>query len=270
MANLLVTIPHSGERIPEKLTPWLLGLPEKILMEDVDRFVDQLYLPSILSLGIPFVKTEWHRYAVDLNRIPTDVDRSSVEGAPLPKGTHPRGYHWVETTYQDQLMPQPMTSETHKELTRLIYDPFHQAIGKIYQNFKATNGSDSPIFHLDAHSMPSLGTSMHRDPGQIRADIVISDCLGKSCSPRFRDLVLAAYAVAGFKVAYNWPYFGGRVTEQYGDPGHQKHHAIQVEIRRDLYMDESTKKLKAQWSEAQQKVYQAINYICLRLPTLIE
>lgn len=241
MISLIVTIPHSGEKVPENLTPWLIGLPEKILMEDVDRFVDQLYLPSLAALQIPFVKTQWHRYAVDLNRVPSDIDASSVQGAPLAPGTHPRGYHWVETTFRDKLITQPMTLEVHEALTHLIYDPFHQSIAEIYQQLKKTQGSSPRIFHLDVHSMPSLGTSMHRDPGQTRAEIVVSDCLGKSCSSQFRDLVLAAYAVAGFRVAYNWPYFGGRVTEQYGDPGHQNHHAIQVEIKRDLYMDEGTK-----------------------------
>ncbi len=36
---LLVTIPHSGEKIPPQ-TPWLKTLPEEILMCDVDRYVD--------------------------------------------------------------------------------------------------------------------------------------------------------------------------------------------------------------------------------------
>ena len=87
-----------------------------------------------------------------------------------------------------------------------------------------------------------MGTRMHRDPGERRADIVVSDCLGKSCDPHFRDLVIAAYTISGFKVGYNWPYMGGRVTEQYGHPS-KGQHAIQVELNRALYMDEKTKKL---------------------------
>ena len=63
VSNFLVTIPHSGEDIPD-LTPWLKSLSEEILMCDVDRFVDLLYQPSLEALQIPFVKTRWHRYAV--------------------------------------------------------------------------------------------------------------------------------------------------------------------------------------------------------------
>ena len=86
----MVTIPHSGEKIPPEAT-WLMGLPEEILMCDVDRFVDRLYVPALTALKIPFIKTDWHRYVVDLNRIPQDVDAASVEGASSAAGLHNRG-----------------------------------------------------------------------------------------------------------------------------------------------------------------------------------
>ncbi|MEK6774691.1 MAG: N-formylglutamate amidohydrolase [Bdellovibrionota bacterium] len=236
----LVTIPHSGEQIPDQ-TPWLKSLPEEILMCDVDRFVDRLYESSLLEMKIPFVKTRWHRYAVDLNRVPTDVDACTVQGNKTAAGTHNRGFHWQITTMNYPLMSQPVSENTHVELTQLIYQPFHDSIQKIYLEFKS-NGAKK-IFHLDAHSMPSVGTQMHRDPGQRRADIVVSDVLGKSASENYVDLVMSSYLRAGFKVAYNWPYLGGRVTEQYGNPS-IGHEVLQVELNRDLYMNEATKKLR--------------------------
>jgi N-formylglutamate amidohydrolase len=120
------------------------------------------------------------------------------------------------------------------------------------------------VYHLDAHSMPSVGTKQHRDPGERRADIVVSDSLGKSCSKKYRDLVIAAYVTAGFKVGYNWPYVGGRLTEQYGRPD-LGHHTIQVELNRDLYMDETTKQLKSSHVEVQKKIEKALGYILLEL-----
>jgi N-formylglutamate amidohydrolase len=108
---------------------------------------------------------------------------------------------------------------------------------------------------------------MHKDPGQLRADIVISDCLGKSCHKNFKDLVTHAYEKSGFKVAYNWPYVGGRVTETYGKPelGQQ---ALQVELNRGLYMDEKTKQLLPQYKEIQQKIYEALSVIKSELPKI--
>lgn len=259
-----VSIPHSGEKVPD-ITPWLKNLPEEILMSDVDRYVDILYKPALETLEIPHQLTEWHRYAVDLNRIPTDVDASSVAGAPKLEGTHYDGYHWVMTKNEVRLMPAPMTQQTHEELTQLIYEPFHAGVRNHYNFFKNKNYKN--VFHLDAHSMPSLGTRMHRDPGERRADIVISDCLGKSCSPKYRDLVIAAYAICGFKVGYNWPYMGGRVTEQYGNP-ELGQHCIQVELNRSIYMDETKKQLLPQYEEVQHKLTKALTYIKTELPKI--
>ncbi len=261
---LFISIPHSGEKIPPQ-TPWLNRLPEEVLMSDVDRFVDVLYKPSLDSLQIPYQKTEWHRYAVDLNRIPEDVDADSVEGAVKKSGSHTDGYHWVKTKNEVQLLPQPMSQKSHQELTQLIYEPFHVGIRNHYETFRKENVKS--IFHIDAHSMPSLGTKMHRDPGEFRADIVVSDCLGKSCDLRFRDLVIAAYATAGFKVGYNWPYMGGRVTEQYGQPA-KGQNAIQVELNRSLYMDEKTKQLLPKHQEVQTKILKALTYIKSELPKI--
>lgn len=260
---LFVTMPHSGEQVPEHLTPWLKSLPEVTLMRDVDRYVDFLYQPILEKLNIPYVKTEWHRYAVDLNRIPDDVDASSVSGVSTAAGTHARGYHWVMTTYKEPLMKQPMSLETHRKLTQLIYEPFHESVRNLYKKFH--DQGLKQVFHIDLHSMPSLGTSEHRDPGELRADIVISDSKGKSCHPAFKDLVIAAYATAGFKVGYNWPYYGGRLTEQYGEPMRGQH-TIQVELNRKLYMNEETKKKnESLLPETQAKLHKAIEYIQARL-----
>ena len=252
-----VSIPHSGEKVPEQCH-WLKALPETILMSDVDRYVDQLYAPALSSLKIPFIKTEWHRYAVDLNRIPSDIDQSSVASAKEAAGKFSRGFHWVKTFQNDVLMPGPMSHELHQQLKELIYDPFHQEVVRQYESYKK-NGFRT-VYHIDAHSMPSKGTAEHRDPGELRADIVISDCYGKSCHLKYRDLVVAAYVQAGFKVRLNWPYFGGRLTEQYGKPqlGQQ---VIQVELNRGLYMNEQTKRMNSDVSHIQEKIKSALNYI---------
>jgi N-formylglutamate amidohydrolase len=260
---LIVTIPHSGEKIPPQ-TPWLKELPEEVLMCDVDRYVDFLYEPALQQLKLPSVKTEWHRYAADLNRIPDDVDVTSVEGNANPAGMHNRGFHWVVTTYNQALMKKPLSLADHQALVNLIYEPFHQGIRDLYG--QVFGKGYKRVFHIDAHSMPSLGTAMHRDPGEKRADIVVSDSKGKSSDPRFKDLIIAAYVSAGFKVGYNWPYFGGRVTEQYGHPSKEQH-TVQVEMNRALYMDEVTKKLKPkEAAEVQEKVKIALKYIHQHLP----
>jgi N-formylglutamate amidohydrolase len=247
--SLLITIPHSGERVPTQAL-WLSGLPESLLMFDVDRFVDRLYAPVIAELELPCVKTEWHRYAVDLNRLPEDVDCDSVVGHSNPSGKFSRGLHWVITTAGERLMPVPMPKETHEALLKHCFEPFHRAVRLELQNLRDRGAKET--FHIDVHSMPSLGTKEHRDPGERRPDVVVSDCGGKSCSPEFKELVIASYQSAGFEVAYNWPYLGGRVTETYGHP-ERRQHAVQVEFNRALYMNENTKQLMTDRIEGTQK-----------------
>ncbi len=254
MRPFLITIPHSGEKIPSEVT-WLEGLSEEVVMCDIDRYVDQLYLPVIGELKIEHVITDWHRYVVDLNRLSDDVDADSVEGHKNPPGSFTTGLLWVKTTTGIPLMKKPISPKLHGLLIERYFKPFHGKIEGIYK--KMRDSGVKTIYHLDAHSMPTMGTSAHRDPGEKRAEIVVSDCNGKSCRQEFKDLVGQAYRNAGFEVAYNWPYMGGRLTQQYGKP-EKGQHAIQVELRRDLYMDENSKKLKPSAELLKVRLSQAI------------
>ncbi len=260
----MVTIPHAGEKVPD-VTSYLRQLPEAVLMGDVDRYVDQLYAPTVAKNQIPKVQTEWHRYAADLNRLPSDTDADSLQGSPNPSGQFSRGFHWSLTTHREKLMPQPLSLEQHTELVNLIFNPFHQGVRELAAELAARSRH---FLHLDLHSMPSLGTSEHRDPGEQRADIVISDSRGKSCASSLRDLVIVAYVTAGFKVAYNWPYYGGRITEQYGRP-ETGHHCIQVELNRALYMNEKTKAKGAGFVQTQEKLDRAMAHILTGLQSAL-
>ncbi len=260
---LLITIPHSGEKVPDE-APWLKQLPETLLMFDVDRYVDRLYAPVINDLHLPSVKTEWHRYAADLNRLPDDVDQDSVIDDKNPSGKFPRGLHWVITTKNEKLMPRPITRELHNTIVEKYFEPFHQEVREKMQTIR--DAGAQRIFHIDAHSMPSVGTSEHRDPGERRAEAVISDCDGKSCSSWFLDLVVSSYEKAGFKVRVNWPYKGGRVTETYGKPDRGQE-SIQVELNRALYMNEATKRLNdSVLGDMQKKISLAIGAVHAALP----
>lgn len=265
MKAFFISIPHSGERVPSEAT-WLKDLPENILMCDVDRYVDRLYQPVVEGLKLGCVKTQWHRYVIDLNRLPDDVDAESVQGDKNPAGKFTSGLHWVKTTQDHRIMHKPISRQLHDQLVTRYFNPFHDDIKDMYGFFRE-RGAEK-IYHLDAHSMPSLGTKAHRDPGETRAEIVVSDCEGKSCDASFKDLVMEAYRDAGLQVAYNWPYMGGRVTQTYGVP-EKGQQAIQVEIRRSLYMDEENKKWVPEKASALiQKLDKAVRQIHERLPNI--
>lgn len=256
--RFFLTSPHSGEKVPEDVY-WLQNLDERILMFDVDRFVDELYEPIAIKLKIPMIKAEWHRYFSDANRLPEDIDQGSVIGAKHPKGKFLTGLIWQKTSQGHLLLNEPISQELYQLLVEKYYQQFHKLVMAKYKSFFELNSD--PVFQLDLHSMPSLGTEIHRDPGEKRAEIVISDQNGKSASKAYVDLIIEAYKKAGFEVAYNWPYIGGRVTETYGKPDLNQH-CVQVELRRDLYMNEETKlKEMSHFGTLQDKLEKAIAYI---------
>ena len=80
---------------------------------------------------------------------------------------------------------------------------------------------------------------MDRDPGTERADMVLGDRFGTSCAKAVTDTAEEALTKAGFRVDRNNPYAGGFTTRNYGRPDAGVH-ALQIEIKRSLYMDEDT------------------------------
>ena len=259
MKAFFVTIPHAGENIPHEAV-WLQNLPEPVLMRDVDRYVDQLYQPILDQLKIPTIIAQCHRYVVDLNRKPEEYDQDSVIGAPLPSGRHPKGLHWSVTTFGEKLITRPMALELHQRFVQNYYTTFHQQVESMGKSFSAPH-----LYHLDLHSMPSQGTAMHNDPGEKRADVVVSDFHGKSARKDFVEHVIASYKSAGFIVSYNWPYFGGGITQMYGRP-EKGHHTVQVELNRALYMNEQTKEKTSHFLETQKKLSVALMSIHQNLP----
>jgi len=237
MKPLLVSIPHSGEQIvPE--TPWLHDLEEVILMYDVDRFIDQMYQGVLEDYNIPFVKTPYHRYVVDCNRWPSDVDVDSVEGNENPSNSHPTGLHWRKTTSGYLLFKEPLKKELHEKLLEKYYTGFFKNIDAIYEKWP----NKKNIYHLDLHSMPSRGTKAHRDPNEDRADIVIGNEKGSTATSQWTNQVTRAYEKQGFSVKLNHPYTGGTIVEKYGDPKKGRQ-ALMIELNRKLYMDQNTKQI---------------------------
>ena len=245
-----VTIPHSGRQIPKEAV-WLKNLPPSILYCDIDAFVDELYEPALKKLKITSLAFPWHRYAVDANRKPEDICYQTVEGAKSEcRKMDIIGFHWKETTKGDILISKPLSQDIHKTIVKKYYEPFHQKIRNQFLEFK--NKKFSSIYHLDLHSMPSLGKDIHKDPGGTRAEVVIGNRKGASAGEEFTKLVFDAYKDEGFKVKMNWPYQGGRITEIYGQPK-QNQHTIQVELNRSLYMNEEKGQKKENFFDLQQK-----------------
>ena len=97
---------------------------------------------------------------------------------------------------------------------------------------------------IDCHSMPHEALENVAQPGATRPDVVLGDRFGAAAASSVVERVEAAFAAAGFKVARNMPFAGAYICQHYGRPS-RRHHAVQIEIDRSIYMDEATIKPNA-------------------------
>ncbi|MFK8138202.1 MAG: N-formylglutamate amidohydrolase [Bdellovibrionales bacterium] len=241
MQALFLTCPHAGEQIPPEVE-WLQRLSEEHLMRDVDRYVDRLYRGITKERDLEFIVTDIHRYVVDLNRSSEDIESLSVEGVEKELNKfHKMGLHWVETTQGEPLLTSPMSKSLHLDLVQKYWKPFYSKVQKAHDKRIDSFGKS---FQLDCHSMPSLATAAHTDSsGSKRPRFVISDYHGVSSEEPFRELVLQVFKSYFSDTSYNSPYVGGKITQHFGNP-ERNQNCIQIEIRRDLYMNEDSKMFK--------------------------
>lgn len=234
---IVVDVPHAGEWIPEEVASEMV-VGDQVLRRDLDLYVDELWAKSP-ELGATLICSKVSRYVVDLNRAADDVSPRTVLGATRidkPGYYHERGVVWRTTTDGTPVMAEPMSAQAFERRIATFHTPYHTAIREEIDRVVAQFGY---CILVDGHSMPSMGRSGHSDPGTKRADVVPGDIDGTSCDAAVTQTVETHFKKAGYTVRSNEPYKGGWITRSFGDP--QAHvHAIQIELNRDLYMDEQT------------------------------
>ena len=233
---LVLSVPHAGVSTAGFDAAMV---PVLDVRNDADLFVDRLYGVGAKDAPGPwtgpYVVAGLSRFVCDMNRDPDDVSAQAVPEHPAPRNADGRGFIWAVTTEGRPTMSRPLTLGEW-QARQAVHAAYHGAIREALVRARARFGF---AVLLDGHSMPSVGRTGHKDPGRPRADVVPGDRDGSSCSPTLSRLVEAHFRARGYSVAFNDPYKGGFITAHHGRP-HDDIHAIQIELRRDLYMDEST------------------------------
>jgi N-formylglutamate deformylase len=235
---VLVEVPHAGLLVPDEVRDELLA-PEDAVRRDADIYVDRLY-QNAPKLGSALLYAKISRYVVDLNRARDDVDAATVSDHPTPAGAQPRGVVWRTTTDGRPILSRALTYQALLGRLSRYYVPYHAALRGTLEQLRERFGF---AVLVAGHSMPSLGRSMHADPGSRRADVVPGSCGRTSADARVIDLVDAHFRGAGLSVRHDDPYRGGFSTGHYGRP-RDHWHAIQIELNRALYVDERTCTIK--------------------------
>ena len=229
---VVVEVPHAGLSI-DPLAMATLDAPARSVGMDADLYVDQLYVDAP-RLGAHLLLAQMSRYVVDLNRGEHDIDGQAVAGA--SSSNFPHGLIWRRTTEGRPALTAPLTRGEFERRLDEIYRPYHRALQALLDEKRARFGF---VILLAAHSMPSSGRAGHRDTGNERAAIVPGSRGRTSAHPEVIDCPDRLAQARGWSVTHDEPYRGGFTTAHYGQP--QRHqHAVQVELNRNLYMDEIT------------------------------
>lgn len=235
-APFLFNSPHSGRIYPRAFVEQS-RLAFQTLRRSEDTFVDELFLDAVAA-GAPLMRALFPRAFLDLNREPYELDPRMFDGR-LPPFANTRsirvsgGLGTIARVVGDaqEIYPRRLSVSEGLERIEAYYKPYHQALRRLIGRIQRSFGL---AVLVDCHSMPS---SSARDD-LARADCVIGDRYGTSCSEVITATIEAGLSARGYRVVRNKPYAGGYITEHYGNPAAGLH-AVQIELNRGLYMDEA-------------------------------
>jgi N-formylglutamate amidohydrolase len=234
---LVFCSPHSGRVYPKAFLD-ASRLDAHTLRKSEDCYVDDLFR-GVVDQGAPLIAARFPRAYVDANREPFELDAELFLDRPPAfsntqsvrvlggLGTIPRIVADGEEIYARRL---PLASAL--ERIEMLYRPFHSMLTGLLETTRRVFGV---AVLIDCHSMPSTNASQ---PNASRPHFVIGDRFGASCDARLTRLVRDMLVAEGYEVHLNRPYAGGFITEHYGKPT-TGIHALQIEINRALYLDET-------------------------------
>lgn len=226
--------PHSGRIYPDSFIA-SCAADRMDLRRVEDAYVDRL-LSEVSSSGAPVIRGLIGRAFIDLNRAESEMDRAMFRDAPAHwtgqrssrvaagLGCIPRVAHRGVAIYRQKLG----VDEARARIEH-VYKPYHQALEALLRRAQAMFGQS---WLVDCHSMPAEAVRPGGEP-----DIILGDRFGAACDRAFTDFVEGLFQQRGYSTGRNSPYAGGYATMRHGRPGRGRH-ALQIEIRRSLYMDE--------------------------------
>lgn len=268
-APFVVCSPHSGRVYPRRFLE-AAKLDPLSLRKSEDCYVDELFA-SVASLGAPLLAARFPRAYLDVNREPYELDPELFRDA-LPTfsntqsvrvagglGTIARIVADGEEIYRERL-----SLAVGLERIERLYKPFHAALGQMLEETRRRFGY---AILIDCHSMPSSSTG--QGGGSTRPDFVLGDRFGASCDSRLTRFVRDALLQLGYDVQLNRPYAGGYITEHYGRPV-KGFHALQIEVNRALYLNETTLEPVRGFAEVQANLAYVAERLFVEFPALFE
>lgn len=261
-APVVFDSPHSGSEYPADFDTIA---PVDRLRRAEDMFVDSLF-DSAPACGAALLTALFPRSYIDPNRALHDLDRRLVDGAwpgdirMSDKSRLGHGLIWRLCPPDIPMYGRRLTVAEVQARIQRYYRPYHRALRYALEHMRNRFGK---VYHADCHSMPAVSAPIMAAPGRARqrADFVLGDRDGTSCSPEFTALVRETLEAMGYAVAVNDPYKGVELVRAYSDPMSGSH-SLQIEINRALYMDEDEFRPTANFARLKADIDTLVAAIC--------
>jgi N-formylglutamate deformylase len=240
---LVFDSPHSGTVYPPDFLP---ACDMAILRRAEDTHVEKLY-DFAPALGVHWIEAHFPRSYLDANRNTTEIDISlfnalwpdpvETDAAILTKVRLGKGLIWRTTDEGVPIYARKLGVSEVQARIEQCWKPYHAAVASAIDAAHLQHGYS---IHINCHSMPAIASSSATEfPGEAHADFVVGDRSGSTASVGLSDLVCRHLRACGYDVSYNHPYKGVELVRRHGNPAGQRH-SLQLEINRQLYMNEET------------------------------
>jgi N-formylglutamate deformylase len=221
-APLIVSFPHTGIEIPEKIeenlvSPWLAR-------KDTDFWVDVLY-DFAHELGATTLRTALSRTVIDVNRDPSG---NSLYPGQTTTGLCPMETFDGEPLYKSGAEPGP--AEVLRRRTE-YFDPYHTALTAELERKRARFGC---VVLYDAHSIRSRVPRLFEG---VLPQFNIGTNNGVTCDPALSGAIEKICDASGFTRVSNGRFRGGYITRHSGNPAGGVH-AVQMELAMNGYLHE--------------------------------
>ena len=238
-------IPHDSTVIPSEVRDQFV-LNELDLSRELIKMTDH-HTYDLITRIFPtsqIVKFPVSRLVVDVERFEQDCDEYMAA----------RGMGVIyKSTHELKPLRRPLLPEEREYLLSKWYRPHHAlltgAVDKALNEFRRA-------LVIDVHSFPSLPLPYETDLTAYRPEI----CIGSDSyhSPgEVVDELSRSFELHGFEVGINTPFAGAIIpAKQYRKDARAQ--AVMIEIRRDLYIDESTGLLNESSTLVQERLKNAL------------
>lgn len=222
----ILSVPHCGTDFPEEVkkhfVPEMMASPD-----DTDWFVHELY-NFASEMGITIIHAKYSRWVIDLNRDPESkplyTDGRIITGLTTTTDFFGKDIYVDESCVPDQ-------SEVERRLEK-YYWPYYQKIASLLEERQKEFGK---AILWDAHSIRHLVPTIREN---AFPDMILGDNDEKTADPNLIDAALTSLKSDKYFISHNTPFKGGHITRYFGNP-EENIHALQLEMNKILYMDDS-------------------------------